>query len=66
VNGRFVGSDEDGDFPAKIAASGASDWTERAERAIGQSERSERLDRASANERSNQARLQFERAQPPS
>jgi hypothetical protein len=29
VNGRFVGSDEDGGFPVNIAA---SDWTERAER----------------------------------
>jgi dolichol-phosphate mannosyltransferase len=27
---RFVGSDEDGGFPANIAASGASHWTERA------------------------------------
>jgi len=29
---RFVGFDEDGGFPANIAASEASDWTERAER----------------------------------
>ena len=29
---RFVGFDEDGGSPANIAASGASHWTERAQR----------------------------------
>jgi hypothetical protein len=30
---RFVGFDEDGGYPANIAASGASQWTQRAQRA---------------------------------
>jgi hypothetical protein len=30
VDGRFVGSDEDGGSPANISASGASHWTQRA------------------------------------
>ena len=33
VDGRFVGSDEDGGSPANIAASGASHQTQRAQRA---------------------------------
>jgi hypothetical protein len=38
---RFVGADEDGGFPANIAASAASHQTQRAQRASKHSERSE-------------------------
>ena len=50
---RFVGFDEDGGFPANIAASGASHVTERAERA----EQSNTGSRAAVVRRSEQTRI---------